>query len=191
MGHAFRPAHSHAQQRTIMDSNGLQRTARRYLILLFKRHLRTACSGDGGDMTPTNNSDVPLVEADDDVPDARPSDTKTARAEMLERDESVTAATPFVRSDGDSIPMDVRTKPVHRSFDLEFHRHEAAQGRLDKLHPPQDSTALASVSPQPAPPGPASFCAACPRPPCVSARPSRALACSDSRARRCCEQARG
>src|SRR5271155_2829613 len=37
-------------------------------------------------------------------------------------------------------------------------------------------TALASVFPRSAPPGPASFCVACPRPPCVSARPSRALA---------------
>jgi hypothetical protein len=94
-----------------------------------------------GNMTPTNNSDVPLVEADDGVPDARPSDAKTARAEMLERHESVTAATPFVRSDGDSIPMDVRTRPVDRSFDREFHRHEAAHARLDKLHPPRPPVA--------------------------------------------------
>jgi hypothetical protein len=138
-------------QRTATNINEYQRTVtdddRNYFIpicrMMFARPITEIILPYVMERTTTMKPDTDLIDDDfdDDAPPAWPGGTHVARAPALDqRDGEV-----VTRRIGSNMPIDVKSKPIDRDFGADFKRHEAAQQKLDRLHPKRNPIADVSA----------------------------------------------
>jgi hypothetical protein len=87
-------------------------------------------------------------EISDGVASARQKDVAAARAAMADRDDAAVTDAVALKAEreiGDTLSIDAKTRmrsnQTIRGFDLDFSRHQAEMGRINKARPPSVETA--------------------------------------------------